>query len=264
MESWYSCTPGSLRSALTRAVATSCCSILVPQGLGGRGAGTDLFGYFNVRLGNQKPQLFPPGADEIHGTAGSSNRDRREFWQPLRSLPSHGHSQNNPLCQSPVPAQGYKQGLFLSCLWLCGGLGLQVSGARRRANKPKAALCCGHLDSAFELPHPTTFERKPGVGWGSSSSALLRPISGGLIYFPFMLPSCWGGKYGLCSIIPLPNPQPSPLPGVLCRSLLSLQLAGTAASSALQRWQPLEQNSQKPGPHSDSSSAGTTPGPLLR
>lgn len=75
------CTPGSLRSALTRAVATSCCRrILVPQGLRGRGAGSDFFGYFNVRLGNQKPQLFPSGADEIHGTAGSSNRDRGEFW----------------------------------------------------------------------------------------------------------------------------------------------------------------------------------------
>lgn len=92
-----SCTPGSLRSALTRAVATS--RILVPQGLRGRGAGTDLFGYFNVRLGNQKPQLFAPGADEVHGTAGSSNRDRGEFWQPLRSLPSHEHSQNTP----PLP-----------------------------------------------------------------------------------------------------------------------------------------------------------------
>lgn len=44
-----SCTPGSPRSALTRAAPTSCCRrTLVPQGLGGRGAGNDFFGYFHV------------------------------------------------------------------------------------------------------------------------------------------------------------------------------------------------------------------------
>lgn len=96
VESWSSRTPGSLRSALTRAVATSCCRrILVPQGLRGRGAGTDFFGYFNVRLGNQKPQLFPSGADEVHGTAGAATGTEVSSGF-LRSLPSHGHSQNTP------------------------------------------------------------------------------------------------------------------------------------------------------------------------
>lgn len=97
VESWSSRTPGSLRSALTRAVATSCCRrILVPQGLRGRGAGTDFFGYFNVRLGNQKPQLFPSGADEVHGTAGSSNRDRGEFWLPQEPAKSWAFTKHPP------------------------------------------------------------------------------------------------------------------------------------------------------------------------
>lgn len=110
-----SCTPGSLRSALTRAVATSCCRrILVPQGLRGRGAGTDFFGYFNVRLGNQKPQLFPSGADEVHSTAGSSNRDRGESWlpqEPAKSWTFHKTppppSFANHLCLLRATGRGY-------------------------------------------------------------------------------------------------------------------------------------------------------------
>lgn len=109
---------------------------------------------------------------------------------------------------------------------------------------------------ALPLSFPTPPPSRGNLGW--SSSARLRPSSGALIYFPYTLPSC-------CSITPLPHPQPSPLSAVLCRSLLSLQLAHELQHpqdcSAGSSW---SQTSRKAGADSDSCRAGTITGPVPR
>lgn len=166
-----SCTPGSLRSALTRAVATSCCGILVPQGLRGRAAGTDLFGYFNVRLGNQKAQLFPSGADEVHSTAGSSNRARGEFWLPRAGSPS-GACQvtKHPPLPSPVLLRATSRGCFSPACSFVEGLTSRLVVPGQGQTSPK--LLCAMGTWALPLSCPIPPPSRGNLGWDGAAAAL--------------------------------------------------------------------------------------------
>lgn len=175
-----SCTPGSLRSALTRAVATSCCRrTLVPQGLRRRGAGTDFFGYFSVRLGNQKPQLLPSRADEVHSTAGSSNRERGEFWLPQAGSPS-GACQVMDIHKTPTFAitcpsalcllRVTSRGCFSPACSFVEGLAFRLVVPERGQTNPK--LLCAMGTWALPLSCPIPPLSRGNLGWDGAGATL--------------------------------------------------------------------------------------------